>query len=397
MVPATALVVGRTADVRPDLVHAVRGAGLRVRSVAAADLESDPSLAGRPDVVLLSASLGLRRVALLSGRLAETGARRSALVFADGDLTALETCVRAGFDYLTPPYSSSLVRGRLTAAWERGELVGAVELLAVESTVREYERDLSLTHDLQAGFLPESLPRPSGWELAARLRPARLVSGDFYDAFELSDGRLGFVVADVCDKGLSAALFVALIRTLVRHTAERFPDDPWQDGAGPLVHAVVDTNRYLARNHLRQGYFATMFFGVLDPRSGSLLYINCGHLPPELARADGTRASLPPTGPAIGLLPDSEYHLGHAVLLPGDVLLAYTDGVVEARDLYGGQFGREALMAAVVPGRSAAALLDGVDEALRGHVDGAEQSDDITMLALRRQGVPDDAAGPAGS
>ncbi|QFZ21688.1 hypothetical protein EKG83_33655 [Saccharothrix syringae] len=347
-------------------------------------------------MVLLAASMGLARALVVSRRLAEVGAGHVALVFDDGDLAALEACVRAGFDYVARPFSPTLLRGRLLSAWERGGGPVAAERVAVEETVRDYEHDLVVAHDVQAGFLPEALPEAPGWEFAARFRPARLVSGDFYDGFELLDGRrLGFVVADVCDKGIGAALFMALIRTLLRHNAEHTPATRVADGgpalsprlafgSGPLVQAVVDTNRYLARNHLKQGYFATVFFGVLDPLSGGLVYINCGHNPPVVVRADGTRTTLPPTGPALGMLADGEYRLGHVHLNPGDSLFAYTDGVVEARDARGRQFGADAMLGAVRPRRSAEQLLESVDGALRRHVDGAVQFDDITMLGLHR-------------
>ncbi|MBW4717746.1 PP2C family protein-serine/threonine phosphatase [Saccharothrix obliqua] len=388
----TVLVVGER---HTELSDALVEAGFDPVTADPVEIANDPDAVGRPDVALLAASLGLPRVALLSRLLREAGAAGVA-VYADGDLGALETCVRAGFEYVAPPYSPVLLRSRLVSAWERGRLTTRGERLAADESRREYERDLFVAHELQAGFLPDALPQPPGWELAARCRPARMVSGDFYDGFELLDGRrLGFVVADVCDKGIGAGLFMALIRTLLRHSAEHTPASRVADGgpdlpprlafgAGPLVQAVVDTNRYLAANHLRQGYFATVFFGVLDPLSGGLVYINCGHNPPVVLRADGGTTTLPPTGPALGMLPDGEYRLGRVFLNPGDSLFVYTDGVVEAADARGDRFGTRAMLDALAPDRSARDLLDGVDDAVRRHVDGAEQSDDITTLGLRR-------------
>lgn len=406
MTPTTALVVADSTlagTERTDLVHALRAAEFEVRQVDAAKLAASPALAGAPDVVLLSASLGLRQVALLSRRLAETSARPSLLVFPEQDLAALESCVRAGYDYVAPPFSATLVRSRMTTCWERGRLSDTVEELAVAASLRDYERDLSVAQDIQAGFLPDALPTRPGWQLAARLRPARMVAGDFYDGFDLLAGRrIGFVVADVCDKGIGAALFMALVRTLLRHTAEHTGEHtggvdlsgefglggavpaPLSLGAGPLLQAVTGTNRYLARHHLRQGYFATVFFGVLDPVSGGLLYVNGGHNPPVLVRAGGERTTLEPTGPAVGMLPDSEYTLGHAFLAPGDSLLVYTDGVVEARDAAGELFGAERVLAHTTPAVSADALLDAVDGALRGHTAEVDQTDDITLLAVHR-------------
>jgi sigma-B regulation protein RsbU (phosphoserine phosphatase) len=243
--------------------------------------------------------------------------------------------------------------------------------------LRDYERDVAIARDLQAGFLPERLPAPDGWRVAATLRPAGLMAGDFYDGFDLPGGQVGFLVADVCDKGIGAALFMALVRTLLRHTAQN--GDP-----EPLTRAVVATNAYLTDNHRRQGYFVTLFFGVLDPSSGRLRYINCGHNPPVLIRANGSHRLLPPTGPAMGMLPDSDYALGHATLAPGDSLLAYTDGVVEARDPAGRQFGVDRLLAAAHAARPAATMLDAVDRVLRMHVGAAAPSDDITLFTLHR-------------
>ena len=157
-------------------------------------------------------------------------------------------------------------------------------------------------------------------------------------------------------------------------------------GASPLLHAVTGTNRYLARNHHRQAYFATLFFGVLDPASGVLIYVNGGHNPPVLVRGgSGEQILLPPTGPAVGILEDSRYVLGSTRLGPGDALFVYTDGVVDARNLDGRQFTMARLREVIEqPSESAQGLIDNVDDSLRAHVTAADQFDDITMLALRR-------------
>ncbi|MBB4908409.1 PP2C family protein-serine/threonine phosphatase [Actinophytocola algeriensis] len=397
----------------PGLAPALSDGGFDVRTATEDEVLASDEPDG-PDGLLVSASLGLQRVAMLARRFAHLPAPPTTIVFPQDDLDALEACVRGGFDYIMPPFLPSLLRSRMSSCWERGQLAGAVEDMAAEASLRAYERDLAIAHEIQSGFLPEKLPAPHGWDVASRFRPARQVAGDFYDGFELVDGRrLGFVVADVCDKGVGAALFMALIRTLLRHTAEHtgtasgsgddLPPAPGSMnmaeagaslspmlsvGAGPLVQAVVATNRYLTRNHLRQGYFATLIFGVLDPASGALLYINGGHNPAVLQRADGSHTLLPPTGPAVGMMLHSSYALGHASLERGDTLLLYTDGVVEARATGGTLFGMERLLTALSgPVKSAETVLSGIDKALRVHVGGAEQSDDITMLALHRSAV----------
>jgi sigma-B regulation protein RsbU (phosphoserine phosphatase) len=158
-------------------------------------------------------------------------------------------------------------------------------------------------------------------------------------------------------------------------------------GATPLLNAVVGTNNYLTRNHIRQGYFATLFFGVLDPHTGNLVYINGGHNPPVLVSADGAEpVLLEPTGPAVGVIPDVTFSLGYAQISPGDTLFIYTDGVTEARSASGRFFGNELMIKqlseAAVRGEE---LLDHMDGVLNEFVGPAEQSDDITMMAVHRR------------
>lgn len=412
MTGSTALVVAELVGRTSELDDALRNEGFEVRHATTSELFAGAAQRDEPDVLLVSASLGLERISRLRHHLAAATGSLTTMVFPDGDFGALESCVQGGLDYVVPPFLPGLLRTRVTSCNERSRLTMTVEQMTAEASLREYERDLSIAHDIQAGFLPEALPSRTGWEFASRFRPAKQVAGDFYDGFELVNGRrIGFVVADVCDKGIGAALFMALIRTLLRHTAQHAGAWDLMDadssviadraagtgralppllpvGAGPLVQAVVGTNRYMARNHLRQGYFATLFFGVLDPVTGALLYINGGHNPPVVLRTNGERALLAPTGPAVGMLPDSSYTLGHTTLGSEDVLFIYTDGVTEARDPDGTRFGtaRMLTVAEQQGGESAETLLDAMDRALGRHVGSAEQSDDITMLAVRRTG-----------
>lgn len=300
--------------------------------------------------------------------------------------------------------------------------------LLIAGRESKLERDLQIARQIQASFLPEELPQVPGWELAARFQPAREVSGDFYDAFPLTNNRrLGFVIADVCDKGIGAALFMALFRTLIRAFAQQHYSLSWTGvlggeaapsgtrrdvappapgslqpgshreerprrrslpsiGSGALNNAVSLTNSYILRNHGQTGMFATLFFGVLDPATGSLAYVNCGHNPPILIGQSGRTARLTATGPALGLMPDAHFDIQQAHLEPGDLLIAYTDGVTEARDPRGEFYGDAQLLSLVQPGApSAEDLLDRIEGSLRAHIDGGDPSDDITMLAVRRQ------------
>jgi hypothetical protein len=290
---------------------------------------------------------------------AASGSSTGLLVFGDR-AEELKASIADGVrDFLLPPFDPELVRIRIEAVLERVRSRDQLADDAKREELLKLERDLQIGRTIQAGFLPTTLPRADGWELTAFFRPAREVAGDFYDAFYMvNQRRIGFVIADVCDKGVGAALFMSLFRTLVRSNAQHNTSLGWMDagsgsiaddkdwlkggpaqrrqslpniGTGALMNAVVGTNDYITENHMEQGYFATMFFGVLDPSNGALVYINGGHNPPVLHRADGTQVYLKPTGPAVGMLPGVKFKMGQAKLEPGDVLFAYTDGVTDAR------------------------------------------------------------------
>ncbi|HXV96927.1 MAG TPA: PP2C family protein-serine/threonine phosphatase, partial [Anaerolineae bacterium] len=220
-----------------------------------------------------------------------------------------------------------------------------------------------------------------GWEIVARFQPAREVAGDFYDAFTLSDGQIGLVIADVVDKGVGAALFMALFRSLIRF----FGEEHRAEGASAL-DGVALTNQYISRNHSRSNMFATLFFGVLDPASGRLTYINGGHNPPFVLDAAGEiKARLRPTGPAVGMLPDMIFKTEQVMLEAGDLLLTFTDGVLDARNPAGQQFSEKNLLPPLLqPIASATALLDQLDTILQAHIANADQFDDITLFAVRR-------------
>lgn len=357
------------------------------------------------EVLLVHADVSPHTVRAVTRRLDDEGNNPTVVAYAEHDLHLLGSHVHAGSDYLVPPFYPDLIRARLRNCHEHATLSRTVQDVAAHAELLSYERELEIGREIQMGFLPDSLPSPDGWEINVRFRPARTVAGDFYDVFELvNKRRLALVVADVCDKGVGAALFMALIRSLLRHTAEQSglqnliaadllgEETAWQEqsraipvvGATPLLNAVVGTNNYLTRNHIRQGYFATMFFGVLDPVTGNLVYINGGHNPPVLVSGDGAEpVLLNPTGPAVGVIPDVTFSLGYTQFRPGDTLFIYTDGVTEARSATGEFFGEDRMLRHLAEAEpSGDELLDHMDGALGEFVGPAEQSDDITMMAV---------------
>lgn len=387
-----------------DALHSVDAA--LTRRTLARLMEGPAAALPTADVLLAPAQAEPAAVEDVVRRLRERGEAPVVVVYAVSDFEALEAHVRLGHEYLVPPFLPALVGARLLSCSERAELGRTLQEADARAELVSYERELEIGRQIQAGFLPEALPVPDGWEIDVCFRPARQVAGDFYDVFELVHRRrLALVVADVCDKGVGAALFMALIRSLLRHTAENSglqhlvatgPSRAGDDGrpgsrvpvvgATPLLNAVTATNGYLTRNHLRQGYFATMFFSVLDPATGSLVYVNGGHNPPLLVDADGgTPRPLEVTGPAVGVLPDCTFTLGYAHLDPGDTLFVFTDGVPEARCPDGRFLGDDRVVELLsAPAPSGRAVLERVDSAVREHTGDAEQHDDVTMLALHR-------------
>jgi phosphoserine phosphatase RsbU/P len=283
-------------------------------------------------------------------------------------------------DHLPKPFNPTILRARVGSSLAKKRLHDAEQRHA-----RSLERELEIGREIQLGFLPDEIPAPAGWELRAHFRPARQVAGDFYDAFALPGGRVALVLADVCGKGVGAALFMALFRSLFRALAEpQFAAA--SDVSEGLRTTVQGTNDYIARTHGRANMFATVFFGVLDPASGTLEYVNAGHeLPVVLAADGGVRTRLAPTGPAVGLMPDLAFGVGRECIGRGETLLAYTDGVVDARNPAEESYGEERLMALLADtAATAEALLERVDAALGVHVTDAAQFDDVAMLAARR-------------
>jgi sigma-B regulation protein RsbU (phosphoserine phosphatase) len=239
-------------------------------------------------------------------------------------------------------------------------------------------------------------------QLEAALHPARQVSGDFYDAFMLApSGTIVLVVGDVCDKGVGAALFMALFRSLIRASADPVEGGAIQmiGGRRTLVRQSLEaatpadlltrvagfTNDYIARLHGRTNMFATVFLAALTPATGQFDYVNAGHEPALVLAPDGATWELGPTGPALGLLPDRAFGAGEGALERGDCLFAFTDGLVEARSPAGEVFGSERLRDALRATTTVPAqLVRGVLEALHAFTGQAEPHDDVTLLAATR-------------
>jgi len=306
------------------------------------------------------------------------------MISAVTEIESVVRCIEIGAtDYLPKPFNTVLLRARVGATLEKKRLRDKERLWA-----KSMERELEIGREIQQSFLPEELPRPAGWEIAAAFQPARQVAGDFYDAFPLAGGsRIGLVVADVCDKGVGAALFMALFRSLLRAFTERtFAEAGGAADESRLLSSVVSTNDYIAKTHGRSNMFATAFVAVLDPASGAVAWVNAGHEAPVILGPSRSPAPrLAPGGPALGLMPGMIFTAGTNLLAPGETLFAFTDGVTESKDPSGRFFSEERLIELLARGApSATELLDAVGAAVAAHSAGSERSDDITMLAVRR-------------
>jgi serine phosphatase RsbU (regulator of sigma subunit) len=271
--------------------------------------------------------------------------------------------------------------------WQR-ELLA---LLAKEAAVaienaRLYEqaqqaiaRELAMAGQIQASFLPSDVPRLTGWQLAAALEPARETGGDFYDFIRLPNGRWGLVIADVADKGLGSALYMASCCTLIRTFAVEHHTRP--------DHVLSATNGRLLTD-TQADMFVTAFYGILDPATGTLIYCNAGHTPPYLLSAQNTAQvrALPRTGMPLGIAADATWEPETIQLGPDDVLLLYTDGIIEALNEREEFFRSERLLEVVQAnvGRSARGIQDALLAEVHQFMGHAPQFDDIALLIVAR-------------
>jgi serine phosphatase RsbU (regulator of sigma subunit) len=250
------------------------------------------------------------------------------------------------------------------------------ETLAYQKTAQE----LSLARRIQSSFLPKELPVLYGWQLTAALEPAREIAGDYYDFIPLSQGKLGILIADVADKGLGPALYMALSRTLIRTYAAQYETQP---------DAVISASNLRILTDARSNLFVTVFYGILDPFSGRMTYCNAGHNPPRLisARDGGTVQTLANTGMPLGIDAEASWKRATVQFEPGDILLLYTDGVTDAQNAQG-EFIDRGMLTNVIRdclGAPAHELQEAILNEVHNFVGQAPQFDDITLVILKRE------------
>jgi serine phosphatase RsbU (regulator of sigma subunit) len=261
------------------------------------------------------------------------------------------------------------------------DLLKKIQLKQRAETVQNVQMtsELRKARKVQESLLPANPPQIPGWDVAVLLEPAHETSGDFYDFLTLPDGNQGMVIADVTDKGTSAALFMALSRSLWRTFAINHPAEPELTMAETNQRIVLDTHG---------GLFITLLYGILNPQQAEFTYCSAGHHPALLLRAqDGTIERLERTGIPLGVLEETSWRRKSVSINPGDVLVLYTDGITDAENLSEEFFGLERLHGAVSRqrGKTAAQVRDALRDEVRRWVGSAAQFDDITLLVLVRE------------
>jgi sigma-B regulation protein RsbU (phosphoserine phosphatase) len=305
---------------------------------------------------------------------------KSVIVSAYGDMANIRAALNRGaFDFVTKPIdfqdlALTLTRSIQEARTKRQAASDHERLVALA-------RELDVARRIQQSIVPTRFPPfPHRTDVAihASMQPARSVGGDFYDYFFIDEHRLAFAIGDVTGKGVPAALFMAVSRTLLRSTAAR--------GSSP-GECLASVSTSLCAEDVG-GMFVTCFYGVLDTRTGRIEMCNAGHNPPYILRADGSLEHTPQAGVMLGMFADASYDSATVDLRPGDSLVLFTDGVTEAANTGDEQFEEERLEAtlqrlAAAGGQvTAEQIVAGVMADVEQFASGAPQADDITMLVL---------------
>ena len=303
---------------------------------------------------------------------------RSVIVSAYGDMRNIRTAMNRGaFDFVTKPLDFEdlqiTIERTLThmAEWKEA-LQSRDKLVAIQN-------ELDVASKIQQSILPASFPEGAGYEVYGNMLPARNVGGDFFDVVLLENDKLGLAVADVSDKGVPAALFMMSSRTLLKGSAI---------GHGAPGDVLAEVNDLLNEDN-ETFMFVTVVYAVFDPETGDVTYANGGHNNPLLVRPDGSSEELAMTGGiALGVMPELEYRQNSITLAAGETLVLYTDGVSEAMNSQGEEFGVERLQQIFIenPPNSARNSNETILQAVSNFAGDTPQSDDVTCLVLRRTG-----------
>ena len=307
---------------------------------------------------------------------------KTVIVSAYGDMENIRTAMNRGaFDFLTKPINFEDLEITINKTLE--------EIKLIRKSMEEHHELLSIQHDLQTAreiqqaILPmdfPAFPHRKDLDIYASMVPAKQVGGDFYDFFMIDNNRLGFVIGDVSGKGIPAAIFMAVSRTLIRATGLK----------GISVEECIDYANQLLCSESSSCMFVTVFYGILHSDTGEIVYVNGGHNPPYLIRTDGSIEQTELTGGTIlGFVEDERFKSKKIQLQPGDKLFLYTDGVTEAFNKDGEEFGDQRLVE-LLKGHAKTSLEELVGQTnkeVQSFSKGVPQSDDITLLTIQFNGA----------
>ncbi|MBR6868028.1 MAG: SpoIIE family protein phosphatase [Prevotella sp.] len=303
------------------------------------------------------------------------------MVSAYGDMGNIRQAMNNGaFDFATKPIDLDDLSITIEKAIEQIEYVHKSQ--KEHTQLESLRTDLAIASQIQQAILPQVFPPfpedADKVDIAASMTPAKDVGGDFYDFFRIDDNHIGLVIADVSGKGIPAAIFMAVSRTLTRATGIR--------GGNP-ADCISYANKLLAAESVNC-MFVTMFYGILDVNTGEVVYCNAGHNPPYIVRQDGEVKVLPMTqDPMVGAIGGIVFHQNTVQLAAGDALVMFTDGVTEAMNGVYEAYGEQRLEATLAHASqmSSQEIVDAIKADVATFVDGAEQSDDITVLVLKKK------------
>ena len=302
------------------------------------------------------------------------------MVSAYGDMGNIRQAMNNGaFDFATKPIDLDDLSLTIEKAIEQIRYIKTMQ--QEHSQLESIKGDLAIAREIQQAILPRIFPpfpeNAEQLDIAALMNAAKDVGGDFYDFFRIDDQRIGFVVADVSGKGVPAAIFMAVSRTLIRATGVR--------GVSP-AECISYSNELLAQESANS-MFVTAFYGIYNLTTGQVTYTTAGHNPPYLMKADGTILQLPFSSDlVVGAIDDFKYSEETLQLEHGDTLLLYTDGVTEAINSGDEEFGEQRLQAvlAQLTSNSSQDIIERIKACVSDFAGEAEQSDDITLLAIKR-------------
>ncbi len=308
-------------------------------------------------------------------------ALRVIMVSAYGDMKNIRQAMNNGaFDFATKPIDMEDLSLTIEKAIEQIKFVH--ESQKEHTQLESLKRDLNTARDIQQYILPQVFPPfpedNDKLDIYALMEAAKDIGGDFYDFFRIDDDRIALVIADVCGKGIPAALFMAVSRTTIHAKGMQC------SSAG---ECLTESNRLLAAYSV-DNMFVTVFYAIYNTKTGFVSFCNAGHNPPHILRADGTVEELPyPKNTIIGAFEGIDYKEDTLQLERGDSLVMFTDGVTEAMNPEEQEFGKERLDNAIkgMADKSCQQVIGTVMAAIKDFANGAEQSDDITMLVLKRK------------